>query len=66
MSGRTRAAIVVVVVCLALFGWFGLGHETPTGQPPLVELTTESMAALKADFNRAAGGTRIIALLSPT
>jgi hypothetical protein len=66
MSRRTRVTIVVIVVALALFGWLGLSHNTPAGQPPLVDVTPASVAALKADFNRAAGGTRILVLLAPT
>jgi hypothetical protein len=42
------------------------GHRAPTGQPPLVELTSDSLDSLKADFNRSSDGIRIILLLSPT
>jgi hypothetical protein len=66
LSRRTRIAILAVVIGVALFGWLGLSHDTPDGQPPLVEVTADSMASLKTDFNRAAGGTRVIVLLAPT
>jgi hypothetical protein len=66
LSRPTRVAILLIVIAVALFGWLGLSHDTPDGQPPLVEVTADSMASLKTDFNRAAGGTRIVVLLAPT
>jgi len=38
----------------------------PAGQPPLVEITGPSLAALQAEFNRTSSSLRIILLLSPT
>jgi hypothetical protein len=38
----------------------------PDGQPPLVTLDDNSLAALRADFNAAAHGARLIVLLAPT
>jgi hypothetical protein len=66
LSRRTRIAILVVVIAVALFGWLGLTHNTPDGQAPLVDVTADAMSSLKTEFNRAAGGTRIIVLLAPT
>jgi hypothetical protein len=42
------------------------GHQAPAGQPPLADLSGESLDSLKADFNSSADGVRIILLLSPT
>jgi len=38
----------------------------PAGQPPLVQITGPSLAALQAEFNRTSSSLRIILLLSPT
>ena len=40
-----------------------IGHQAPSGQPPLAAM---DLAALRADFNRAADRVRLIVLLSPT
>ncbi len=66
-----RKLLFILILLLAVvggaFAWARLTtHETPAGQPPLATLDTGSLAILKADFNQAASGTRIIVLLSPT
>lgn len=68
MTRRTLITIVVLVlVAFGAFAWMGvLAHNAPAGQPPLSHLDAGSLATLKADFNRAAGATRMIVLLSPT
>jgi hypothetical protein len=38
-------------------------HQAPSGQPALAAM---DLSALRTDFNRAADGTRLILLLSPT
>lgn len=66
---RTMIGVVVVifVVVLVLGARLYLaGHQTPAGQPPMMDLTGNSLDSLKADFNRSADGIRIILLLSPT
>jgi hypothetical protein len=63
-----RAWTTVLAVALAIGGIFYLtrpGHA-PAGQPPLVEITGPSLAALQAEFNRTSSSLRIILLLSPT
>ncbi len=65
----TRARTMVLAVALAIAG--GIFYLTrpgraPAGQPPLVEITGPTLAALQAEFNRASSGLRIILLLSPT
>ena len=55
-------AVPALIVAVAL--WYNFaGSRTPAGQPPLAAM---DLAALKADFNRAADQTRVIVLLSPT
>jgi hypothetical protein len=65
---RYRRLLLFVLVAIAgAFVWLRLAtHNTPAGQPPLVHLDSASLATLKADFNRAAAGTRMIVLLAPT
>ena len=44
--------------------WYGFASSrTPQGQPPLAPM---DLSALRAEFNRDAGVTRVILLLSPT
>jgi len=68
---RRKLLLVFLVVLAAIgggtFAWLRFAtHDTPAGQPPLALLDAGSLATLKADFNRAAGETRMIVLLSPT
>ena len=65
---RVRIPLLVVLLVLAAgYGWWQFGTRyVPEGQPPLATLHPASLAALKEDFNRASGDTRIIVLLSPT
>ncbi len=67
MNRRKLLLILVLVAIVAAFAWLRFAtHNAPAGQPPLAYLDPTSLAALKADFNRAAGETRIIVLLAPT
>ncbi len=62
-----RILIVVPAVLLAAAGWYAFaGHQAPAGQPPLADISVQSIELLKAEFNRDAGELRIILLLSPT
>jgi hypothetical protein len=65
---RTRVLAVLALVALAAAGgwWRFGGREAPAGQPPLATIDPVSIGALRDDFNRAAGQTRLIVLLSPT
>jgi hypothetical protein len=58
-------AIVAIVLVAVAYRYFGT-HNVPAGQPALVTLDAGSLDALRADFNRSAGETRIVILLSPT
>jgi hypothetical protein len=67
MTRRTVFLILVLAAIAAASAYVGLAtHDTPAGQPQLAYLDPTSLAALKADFNGAAGETRIVVLLSPT
>ena len=55
---------LVPAAVLAAALWYGaFGHRVPSGQPALAAM---DMAALRADFNRAADRCRLIVLFSPT
>lgn len=58
-------AVTAIVLALAVRYYF-ISHQVPAGQPPLVNLTRESLTAVKSDFNRTPHHVRIILLLSPT
>ena len=64
------AVVVVVLVGGALVALLAVQRfsprQTPTGQPPLVELDATRLEAIRAEFNNAADRTRVLALLSPT
>ena len=69
MPNRRRTRIVVAAVALlvvaTVYRYFGTS-QAPPGQPPLATLDSASLESLRTDFNRSAGDTRIIVLLSPT
>jgi hypothetical protein len=57
-------AIALMVLVAAAYAWWQFGTRyVPAGQPPLAAM---DVAALRVEFNRAAGQTRVILLLSPT
>ena len=67
MSRRKLLLLVLPLALLGAVAYVGFGtHDVPAGQPPLAYLDLSSLAALKADFNRAADETRLIVLLAPT
>ncbi len=64
-----KAALLVAVAAIVLavaVRYYFTGHQVPAGQPPLVNLTRDSLTALKGDFNSTPDYVRIILLLSPT
>jgi hypothetical protein len=64
VSSRRILWFLIPAIVLALAVWYGLfAHEAPPGQPPLA---TMDVTALKHEFERASGKTRILLLLSPT
>ena len=62
-----RSLMVAGALALAgiLFYFYG-GHQVPPGQPPLANLTAETMPGLKDAFNAANGNVRVVVMLSPT
>ena len=67
MTRRRGLVLAIVAALVAAFAWWQAGPRVvPAGQPPLVTIDSTSVAALREDFNRAAGAVRIIVLLAPT
>jgi hypothetical protein len=56
----------VGAVLLAALLYFYGGSQTPSGQPPLRDLTADNLSELKQEFNAAKDETRVLLLLSPT
>lgn len=51
---------------LAAFWTVAARHQTPAGQPPLAEVTEQSLSQLKEEFNASPHSERVLLLLSPT
>lgn len=58
--------VVAVAALAAVARYFFAGHAVPAGQPPLAELSGDTLDSLKDDFNRTTDQIRIVLLLSPT
>jgi len=64
-----RRSVGLALAALAIFsGLFYLygGHQTPTGQAPLADLSAANLSELKNEFNADKSNVRIVVLLSPT
>ncbi len=64
-----RKHILIAAGGLALLAglfYFNRAGQTPTGQPPLQNLTRENVAEIARAFNASAGDARVLMLLSPT
>ncbi len=55
--------MLLALLAAAYFSWPG---HAPAGQPVLTELDSKALSGLQTEFNRTAGGLRVILLLSPT
>lgn len=55
-----------IAVFVAIFLYIAVRHQTPPGQPPLANLTEQSLALLQQEFNASASSERVLLLLSPT
>jgi hypothetical protein len=65
MTRKVFFAIPVALILGAGLYFYG-GHKTPPTQPPLVNLTTQSLSTIETAFNDASGDVRVLLLLSPT
>jgi hypothetical protein len=61
---------IVGTILVALLAAAGLylyhGGQTPAGQPPLYNLSTQNVGEVKNHFNAAKDDVRVLLLLSPT
>lgn len=58
--------ILAGAIVLAILRYFAEGHRTPSGQPPLAEITSRSLPQFLQQFNSSANTERVLLLLSPT
>lgn len=58
----TLGGLALIGVLVYVYG----GHETPSGQPPLTSLTTETVPQFETAFNAAQTDVRMLVFLSPT
>ena len=58
-------AIPVALLGAAVLYVYG-GGQTPAGQPPLKNLSAQSVGEIKNEFNAAKDDVRVLLLLSPT
>jgi len=65
MMARRSFRILLLAAVLAAGGACGPG-TAPTGQPPMAQITRESVESFREAFNRASDQARIVLLLSPT
>ena len=65
-----KRAYIVGAILVALLAAAGLylygGGQTPAGQPPLKNLSAQSVGEVKNEFNVAKEDVRVLLLLSPT
>lgn len=54
------------IAFLAAFWAVAARHQTPSGQPPLADVTLGTVDQVKREFNASAEGERVLLLLSPT
>ena len=67
MTKRIGLWLTPLAAVVLAFAWYLFSaRSTPAGQPPLATIAGDSLAILRADFNRNADKVRVIVLLSPT
>ena len=57
--------VLVALLAAAVLYLYG-GGQTPSGQPPLKNLSARSVGEIKDEFNAAKDDVRVLLLLSPT
>jgi hypothetical protein len=58
-------AIPVALLAAAVLYLYGAG-QTPAGQPPMKNLSAQSIGEIKSEFNAVKDDVRVLLLLSPT
>lgn len=57
---------VFAVALVLIVRYFGVGHQTPPGQPKLLAITPQTLFQFTAEFNGSVKEERVVLLLSPT
>jgi hypothetical protein len=65
MKGKYIFGAMAVLAIAGIVYLYG-GSQAPAGQPPLLSLTAQNLAAVKNEFNAANNDVRVLLLLSPT
>ena len=66
MKRKYILGVVLAALLLAAIVYLYGGSQSPSGQPPLRNLTADNIAEIRNEFNAAKGEVRILLLLSPT
>lgn len=67
MSRRKWTIFGIVLAAFVIAFWAIAGrHQTPAGQPPLANVTQQSLPQLQQEFNSSPDSERVLLLLSPT
>ena len=65
-QNRWIVFIAVVAAFLGTFWYVSVRHEAPVGQPPLADVTPQSLVQVQQEFNKSSSSERVVLLLSPT
>ena len=64
---RAMTIGLIAVLGAAVVGlYYTKSGHAPAGQPPLLQMNSQVLSGLQAEFNRAPSRVRVILLLSPT
>jgi hypothetical protein len=57
---------IALIAFLAVFWAIAARHQTPSEQPPLADVTQQTMGQVRQEFNASSDSERVLLLLSPT
>ena len=66
MKGKSVAAGLLLAALFAGAAYLWMGSAVPPGQEPLATLTQSNFSEFENSFDKAADGSRLVLLLSPT
>lgn len=67
MTKRKWIIFGSVLIAFAVLFWaVAARHDTPHGQPPLAEITPQTLSQARQEFNASVDSERVVLLLSPT
>lgn len=59
-------SLTVLIAFVVVFWALAAQHETPRGQPPLADVTQQTLSQVRQEFNASNDSERVVLLLSPT